>query len=109
MAEYYSINNHSKLGKISISRSVFESVAENAANQVAGVQVNKSKRFKLYRPVQVEFRKDGKVDVIISISLKKGVNSTDICAKIEEEVSTQLLALTESVPFRIEIKITEII
>ena len=107
MADYVKINPNSKNGELAISRSVFESLATEATNRVSGAQVAKSK-FKLSKPVQATFQGNGKVKVTISISLKKGSNANEICLKIQESVTSMLMAYTESVPFDVHINIVEI-
>jgi len=110
MADYLAVNNRSSLGKISISRKVFEQVAEHAAKSVRGVSLYEKKdRFKTVKPVQVYFHRDGKVDVLIRVCLESGTNSVEVSKNIQNEVSLQLQAITESIPFRVEIEISEIV
>lgn len=109
MSDYIKIQK-GKNGELAISRSVFEEIASETTNRVSGASVSKTKKtFKLSRPVTVSFRKDGKVEVSISISLKKGLIAADICKAIQEEVASSLLAYCESIPFVIEIKVASII
>lgn len=107
MADYVKINPNSKNGDLMISRAVFESIATNATNKVQGVSVAK-RSFKLSKPVQAIFQKNGRVKIAVSINLKKGANANDICVKIQESIATALMAYAESVPFDIQINIVEI-
>lgn len=107
MADYVQINPNSKNGSLMISRAVFESIASDATNRVSGASVAK-KNFKLLKPVQATFQRNGRVKITISINLKKGVKAQDICSKIEESVANSLMAYTESVPFDVNINIVEI-
>ena len=114
MGDYINIQNYSKTGKLAISRQVFEKIATDATSQVIGAEVftkakGKGKKvFNLDRPIKASFKSDGKVDINIDITLKQGANANDVCLKIQEEVSNALLAYTESVPFRINVKVAEI-
>ena len=85
-------------------------VTNEATNQVNGASVaeNKRKAFKLSKPVQAIFQKNGKVKIAVSINLKKGENANDTCLKIQERIASVLMAYTESVPFDIQINIVEI-
>ncbi len=107
MADYVKINPNSKTGDLLISRAVFEQLATDATNKVQGVSVAK-KSFKLYKPVQAIFQKNGRVKIAVSINLKKGANAQDICLKIQESIANSLMAYAESVPFDILINIMEI-
>lgn len=110
MADYLKINPNSKHGELAISRSVFETLATEAVNQVNGASLveNKRKAFKLSKPVQAIFQKNGKVRIAVSINLKKGENANEICLKIQERIASVLMAYTESVPFDIQVNIAEI-
>ena len=107
MADYVKINPNSKNGELCISRTVFETLATDATNRVSGASVAKAK-FKLSKPVQAIFQKNGRVKIAVSINLKKGANANEICLKIQESVASMLMAYTESVPFDVQINIVEI-
>lgn len=109
MADYFKIQNY-KHGEIAISRRVFEEIASEATERIKGASVSRSRinSFRLTRPVQVSFKKNGQVEVSIQINLKSGENVADVCHRIQEEVSASLLAYCESVPFDIEIKVASI-
>lgn len=107
MADYVKINPNSKTGDLMISRAVFESLATEATNRVQGVSVAKG-NFKLSKPVQAIFQKNGRVKIAVSINLKKEANANEVCVKIQESVASVLMAYTESVPFDVQINIVEI-
>ncbi|MCR5333063.1 MAG: Asp23/Gls24 family envelope stress response protein [Bacilli bacterium] len=111
MADYVYIKNYSKNGELAIHRHVFEDLAGAAVERV-GAQITKkgSKRrqFKLFNPIKVIFHDNGQVEIVIPITLKKGVNAKQICEAIQAEVAESLLAYTESVPFSIHLKVTSI-
>lgn len=110
MADYVYIKDYSKNGNIAISRRIFEEIALDAVKHVSGASVSEKKKsklssFSLFNPVKVTFHKNGQVEISISIVLSKGVNASKVCLNIQEEVSSSLLAYTESVPFSIEVKV----
>lgn len=107
MADYVKTNPNSKKGDLMISRQVFESLATEAVNRVKGVALAK-KSFKLSKPVQAIFQRNGRVKIAISINVDKSANANDVCVKIEESVANILMAYTESVPFDVNINILEI-
>lgn len=118
MADYVNVAKSSK-GKIAISRSIFEKIATQAANEVIGAKVNeriKTKNEKInkflnvyfFKPVRVTFKKNGDVDVNISIALSKESNADQVSLAIQEKVTNALLAYTENVPFKINIDITKV-
>ena len=102
MGDYVKINPNSKKGELLISRHVFEQLATEGTNRVSGG------KFKLSKPVQATFQRNGQVKVSISITLKKGSNANDICLQIQESVTSMLMAYTESIPFDVHINIVEI-
>lgn len=113
MADYVYIKNYSKNGEIGISRHVFEDLATEAVERIGGAKVSdkKSSRrrvFKLYNPIKVVFHDNGQVEILIDITLKKGVNAKQVCEAIQEEVAQSLLVYTESVPFDIHLKVKSI-
>ena len=111
MADYVYIKNYSKDGELAIHRHVFEDLASDAVERV-GAQItqrgSRKRLFKLFNPVKVVFHNNGQVEIVIPITLKKGVNAKEICTAIQEEVAQSLLAYTESVPFSINLKVTSI-
>ena len=115
MADYIQVQNYSKSGDLYISRKIFEKIAADAIKNVPGVLLKpRSKAPKnrvsahLSRPIRISFRKNGRVDVDIDISLIKGAKAEQVCLLIQEEVSNSLLAYTESVPFNINVKVVEL-
>ncbi|MDD3036098.1 MAG: Asp23/Gls24 family envelope stress response protein [Bacilli bacterium] len=110
MADYVYIENYSKYGVMGISRRVFETIAQTATNRVKGatVSANKSRLFTLHRPIQAILRSNGLVDIRIDVAIKSGVNVSEVCLKIQEEVANALMAMTEMVPFNINIKVASI-
>jgi uncharacterized alkaline shock family protein YloU len=90
---------------------VFYQIAETATNKVKGASVShqsKSLIFLLQKPIQVEISK-GLVNVKVSVNISKTANINQICLAIQEEVATALSTMTELVPFKIDIKVANII
>ncbi len=113
MADYIYIKNCSVNGQIAISRRVFEDLALEATNHVLGSKgsaVKGKNRLlaKLYHPVKVTFHSNGQVEIKVAITIKKGVDASNICLAIQEEIAQSLLAYTESVPFSIQVKVASI-
>ncbi len=111
MAQYVYIDNYSNLGSMGISNHVFYQIAETATNKVKGASVShqsKSLIFLLQKPIQVEISK-GLVNVNVSVNISKTANINQICLAIQEEVATALSTMTELVPFKIDIKVANII
>ncbi len=112
MADYVLIKNYSNIGDLGISRKCFIAVANEAVKRVQGAEVTTGKKeilsFNVKRPIQVFFKSNGQVEFDISIDVKGGNNVTKICTSIQEEVSNSLIAMTESVPFKINIKVASI-
>lgn len=108
MTEFISINKHSKKGDLVISRKVIEEITDEAVLRVLNSSTKDSKKVKIASPTKISVLKDGKVNVNIIVTLKKGTNPEQICLKIQEEVANDLATYTESLPFEIEISIADI-
>ena len=113
MADYSYINNYTKNGSLAISRRVFETIAVIATNKINGAEVSKankkSKDFNLYNPISVNIEKDGKVNIKIEVSLKKGTDVHKICMQIQERIAQHMELMCEIVPFNIITKVVSII
>lgn len=111
-ANYYYMNNYRNTGYMGISRRAFESVATKAADGVVDVNVKKRGKgvFALANPVSVSFRKDGKVDITldVTISKKAHANFKDICLKIQEAVASAISMMCEAVPFKVNVKVVSV-
>ena len=110
MADYLYIKSYSKDGDIALSRHVFEDLANDAVERIAGVKIfdkeySKRRTFNMFNPVRVVFHKNGQVEIVIDITLKKGADKQKVVDAIKEEVELSLLAYTESVPFDININV----
>lgn len=108
MSDFIRINEHSNKGDLAISRKVLVTITDEAVNRVMGASIADAKNIKVASPTQISFKKDGKVQIEISISLKRGTNPEQMCLKIQEEVAHDLAIYTESLPFEILISIADI-
>jgi uncharacterized alkaline shock family protein YloU len=108
--DYYYLHNFTQNGTMGISRRCFETIATLAANEVKGasVKMRKSRFFTLEHPVRASFRKDGKVDLNLDVSLAKGSSVKDICLEIQEAVASEITMMCETVPFTIQIKVVSV-
>lgn len=106
-SSYYYLNSYQKRGKMGISRKAFEDIATLAASGLQGVSVNKRSNsfFNLTSPVRAIFRKDGRVEVQIEVSLKKDSPVHDICLKIQEAIASAISMMVETVPVSIAVHV----
>ena len=103
MSDYIYINQFGKSGQLAISRNVFARLAQEA---VGHTSVKNSA--KVSKPVKVVFKKDGRVKIALSVSIKKGVKPEEACLELQKEIAHALEVYVESVPFEIEISVEEI-
>ena len=103
MSDYIYINQFGKSGQLAISRNVFARLAQEA---VGHTSVKNSA--KVSKPVKVVFKKDGRVKIALSVSIKKGVKPEEVCLELQKEIAHALEVYVESVPFEIEISVEEI-
>ncbi len=113
--DYYYINNYKNQGDLAIGRHAFERIALIAANSVIGAQVpsqNKKKMnrlFSLEGPVKASFRKDGRIDLRIDVSISKTAeNIQDVCLLIQKKVGEAITKMCEALPFQIEVRVTSL-
>lgn len=110
--DFYLLNNYSPYGNVGISHRAFTTIAETATNHVVGAAVTSKKKnsiFQMTRPVRVMFRKDGKVDIQLDVSIKKGESVKDVCLNIQNSVADAVMMMCETVPFNVHIKVSSII
>ncbi len=94
-----------------ISHRAFITIVETATNHVSGASVFKSRKnaiFKMTNPVKVFFRKDGRIDINLDVSIKKGESVGEVCTNIQNSVADALLMMCETVPFRVHIKVSSL-
>lgn len=115
MADYVIIDNYSRLGKKGISRRTLKTIVAKAVGNVAGASVAYKKNakdpmsvFQIAEPITVFLRKDGLVDVQLSVNLDAGVKVVDLCEKIQSEVANSFRAMVETVPVSVNIKVLRI-
>ena len=103
MADYIYINQYGKSGELGISRNVFARLAEAAVGHTS-----LKGSIKVKQPVKVVFKKDGRVEVGVHVTIKKGVKLTDACLELQKEIAHALEVYVEAVPFEIEISVDEV-
>ena len=103
MSDYIYINQFGKSGQLAISRNVFARLAQEA---VGHTSVKNSA--KVSKPVKVVFKKDGRVELGVRVTIKKGAKLTDVCEELQKEIAHALEVYVESIPFEIEISVDEI-
>ena len=108
MAEIISINDHSSRGELGISKKVIASIVDEATKRVLGEGNKAVKDIKIAKETEISFTKSGKVNINVSILLKKGLNPEQVCLKLHQEIARDLAVYTESVPFEIIISIDDI-
>lgn len=111
MAEFVTIQDYSKAGKLGISRKVFEKICSVVTNRIAGVSTkekkNNSALFTFDKPVHCDII-NNKVIIQIQVIIRHGVNVDEICSLIQQEVADALTTMVETVPFSIKIKVVGI-
>ena len=103
MADYININQYDNSGDLGISRKVFARLAEAA---VGHTSIKGSAKVK--QPVKVVFKKDGRVEIGVKITIKKSANLTEACTELQKEIAHALEVYVESIPFEIDISVDEI-
>lgn len=112
MSDYAYIQNYSKKGTLGISRKVFEQIAYEATERVAGVKLDAKRQkspFVLFRPIVIIIHKNGSVDIKIEVSIKKGNDVKVVCENIQKEVKYSLEQIVEQAKVNIVTKVTKII
>ena len=103
MADYIYINQYDKSGDLAISRKVFARLAEAAVGHTS-----LKNSVKVKQPIKVVFHKDGRVEVRVRVTIKKGAKLTEACLELQKEIAHALEVYVESVPFEVEIQVDEI-
>lgn len=109
--DYYLLNTFSPYGTMGISHRAFTTIVETATNHVSGASVFKGRKasvFKMTNPVKVFFRKDGRIDINLDVSVKKGESVGEICTNIQNSVADALFMMCEAVPFSVHIKVSSL-
>lgn len=108
MADFILINEHSNKGALGISRKIIETIVDEAVTRVVGENDSNSKSVKISTPTKIYFKKDGKVEINVSIVISKKGSPEKICMMIQEEIAHDLATYTESLPFEILISISDV-
>ena len=103
MADYIYINKSDRGGELAISRNVFARIAEAAVGHTS-----LKGSVKVKKPVKVVFKKDGRVEVGVHVTIKRGVKLTEACLELQKEIAHALEVYVESIPFEIEVSVDEV-
>lgn len=110
MSQYAFIDNYSRLGSMGIANRVFYQIAETATNKVQGADVIKNPGivFLLPKPIQIRISK-GLVNVTVAVKIAKDANINQVCLQIQEEVASAISSMTEFIPFKVNVRVTNIV
>jgi len=103
MADYIYISKYDNSGDLGISHKVFARLAEAAVDHTSLKNTVKVKQ-----PVKVVFKKDGRVEVAVNVTAKKGIKITEACVELQKEITHALEVYTESIPFEVAISVDEV-
>ena len=103
MADYIYINQSNRGGELGISRKVFARLAEAAVGHTS-----LKGSVKVKQPVKVVFKKVGRVELGVRVTIKKGAKLTHVCEELQKEIAHALEVYVESIPFEIQISVDEI-
>ncbi|MCH5171619.1 MAG: Asp23/Gls24 family envelope stress response protein [Erysipelotrichales bacterium] len=109
MTQYIFIDNYNKLGTMAFSRTVFEQIVHTVTENVMNHSNAKGekKRIMINSPAKISI-KNNQVFVKLEVTVSHNENVAAICRTLQEEIAAALTAQTEMVPFRIDIKVTNI-
>ena len=110
--KYYYIKNYSTKGEMAISHHVFEEIATLAVKRIKDAKIYKGKPhtrgFNIYRPVTCEMKKNGKIELNVNVSLKKGADVKATCNKIKDEIVSDLALAIETASVNVIINVANI-
>lgn len=108
---YVAINNYTRKGEIGISRQCLEQIVKRAVNGVPGAKLSKRSSRWLFdwdKILDVTIHKNGSVEVSIDVAVKSAVDVQSICLKIQQEVTSAISLMCETVPLQVSIRVVEI-
>lgn len=111
MAGYISINNFSHNGKAFISTVAIEQVVLSSIEKmtaIANQKIKKGNIFRLYEKIACSIR-EGKAEIKLSLDIKKGFNVEETCIAIQTAIADDLSAFLEQAPFKIKVRVENII
>ncbi|MBR2505565.1 MAG: hypothetical protein IKB70_01290 [Bacilli bacterium] len=113
MANFIYIEDYSKSGKMAISLRVFEEIIKKALENIPDVSLSDSKMkkkqiIKLHSPVVTTIRR-GIVHTWVSVDIKKTIAPVEACTMIQNEITRAFLAVTDQVPFDVQVKVESIL
>lgn len=115
---YITVNNYSKLGKMGISKETLASICYQAVSSIPGVVIqnpNEPRQIKspfdlffLSEPIKVTTRGDGLVQIAITVDIQNALKVSEICLKIQQEVTQAISMMCETVPVSVQVKVKKV-
>ena len=108
---YVNINNYNKKGAIGISRQAIDTIVRRTVDNIPGVRFsNKTKRyiFDYNRKLNVIIHKNESIDVSIDVKVKQEVEIQPLCLKIQQEVTSAISLMCETVPLKVSVRVVGI-
>ncbi|HPX46146.1 MAG TPA: Asp23/Gls24 family envelope stress response protein [Bacteroidales bacterium] len=93
MADYIVAKNREhNIGIIGLSTAVFESIAAFSLEDISGIKVVPSTRFKKNVTCKVE---EGKININLNVTVKTGNNINEICRKVQNHIVNVIDNMTD--------------
>ena len=113
MANFIYIEDYSKSGKMAISLRVFEEIIKKALENIPDISLSSQKMkkrqiIKLHRPVETTIKR-GIVHTWVAVDVKKTITPVEACSIIQNEITRAFLAVTDQVPFDVQVKVESIL
>ena len=111
-AVYLPINNYSKLGEMGISRYAVRAIANRCVEKAgASLHMGKNKgAFKVEEGgAKVSLSKDGVATISLDVSVKAGNPVTDICTRIQQEISETMALMLDTLPIEVKVRVVKVI
>jgi len=111
MGNYIEINNYSGLGKMGISRSVLESIASKAVGTIKGASLSTKESiflFQIVKPVRAVISKNGIANIKVSVNIAEGNLVKDVCTKIQEEITSAVKMMCETIPVSVSVSVESV-
>ncbi len=111
---YIAINNLKRKGEIGISRTCIEKIVRKAVEGVPGAKLNSSKKsskkwlFDWNEKMKIVIHKNEYVEVFLDVVVEAEANVQEVCLKIQQEVTSAISLMCETVPLKVSIRVVGI-
>ncbi len=109
---YVAINNYNRKGEIGISRLCLEKIVKRTVDSVPGAKLDvKSRKKWLFdwdEKMSIVIHKNEQVEVFLKVVIKSDTNVQNVCLKIQQEVTSAIALMCETVPLKVSIKVVGI-